>query len=307
MDRFQDLETFIRVVETGGFTNAASELGLSKSVVSRRINDLENRLGARLLNRTTRRLSPTEVGQAFYERCKRILADVEEAEAAVTNLQTAPRGTLRISAPTSLGRIHLAPILGEFMRTYPDISLDVSLNDRFVDLVDEGYDLAIRVGHLRDSSLIAARLASARRIAIASPAYLAARGEPQTLAELSTHECIVYTATDGGDVWRLNGADGPRTIRISGRVHTNDGEVMCRLAMAGHGIAVVPTFVCDELLRTGQLKVILSAVLEDEVGIYAVYPHSRHLSPKVRALVDFLKLSIGPKPAWEKVLDDCPD
>jgi DNA-binding transcriptional LysR family regulator len=307
MDRFQDIETFIKVVETGGFTNAASELGLSKSVVSRRINDLENRLGARLLNRTTRRLSPTEVGQAFYERCKRILADIQEAEAAVTNLQTAPRGTLRVSAPTSLGRIHLAPILGEFMRTYPDISLDVSLNDRFVDLVDEGFDLAIRVGHLRDSSLIATRLASARRIAIASPAYLAEHGEPQTLSDLSAHECMVYTATEGGDLWRLNGTDGPRTIRISGRVHTNDGEVMCRLAMAGHGIAVVPTFVCDELLRSGQLQVILSKVLEDEVGIYAVYPHSRHLSPKVRALVDFLKLSIGPRPAWEKVLDDCPE
>ncbi len=304
MNRFEDIQTFIKVVETEGFTKAAREMGVSKSVVSRRIGDLEDRLGARLLNRTTRKLSPTELGQAFYERCVRIATDMEEAEAAVMNLQTAPRGTLRLTAPSSLGRVYLAQILTRFMGQYPDILVDILLSDRVIDLVEEGLDLAIRVGQLADSSLIARKLGASTLVVVASPDYLHRRGTPTDPGQLSEHDCLVYTGNGIGENWRYHGADGPRTVRVRPRMFSNDGDLLCGAAICGHGLTFLPTFLVADAVRDGKLHIVLRETMRNELGIYAIYPHSRHLTPKVRALVDFLRDSMGACPPWEQILND---
>jgi DNA-binding transcriptional LysR family regulator len=304
MNRFEDIQTFVKVVEAQGFTQAARELGVSKSVVSRRIGDLEDRLGARLLNRTTRRLSPTELGQAFYDRCARIAADVEEAEAAVANLQTAPRGTLRLTAPASLGRGYLAQNLTQFMSLYPDILVDVLLSDRVVDLVEEGLDVAIRVGQLRDSSLVARKLGQTTVVVVGSPAYLDRYGTPTELGHLAEHDCLVYTGTGPSEAWRYAGPDGPRAVRVRARMLSNDGQLLCEAAVCGHGLTFLPSFLVAEAVRDGHLRVVLKDTVQNPLGIYAIYPHSRHLTPKVRALVDFLRQSFGTEPPWERILHD---
>ncbi len=304
MNRFEDIQTFIKVVEAQGFTQAAQELGVSKSVVSRRISELEDRLGARLLNRTTRRLSPTELGQAFYERCTRIATDMEDAEAAVMNLQTAPRGTLRLTAPASLGRGYLAQNLTSFMSEYPDILVDVLLSDRVVDLVEEGLDVAIRVGQLRDSSLVARKLGQSTVVVVASPNYLQRRGTPRDAQDLAEHDCLVYTGNGIGELWRYDGPDGQRGVRVKPRMLSNDGELLCGAAICGHGLTFLPSFLVADAVRAGLLRVVLSDIMRNELGIYAIYPQSRHLTPKVRALVDFLRKSFGSEAPWESILHD---
>ncbi len=302
MDRLDDMTIFTRVVDSRSFTAAAERLGLSKSVVSRRITDLENRLGARLLNRTTRRLSLTEVGQAFYERCVRILAEVDEAERSVADLYAQPRGTLRINAPMSFGMMHIAPAIGEFLGRHPGLEIEMDLNDRFVDLIDEGYDVAVRIGRLRDSSLVARRLAPARRVVVGSPAYFARHGRPRHPDDLTGHNCLIYSNAPLAEQWQFRIDGEVRSIKVSGCLRVNNGEVLREAAIAGQGLAVLPTFIAGEALSRGLLDAVLVDCTVSEVAVHAVYPHNRHLSPKVRAFVDFLAARFGPVPYWDASL-----
>jgi DNA-binding transcriptional LysR family regulator len=302
MDRLDDMIAFIRVVDAKSFTAAAERLGVSKSVVSRRMTGLENRLGVRLLNRTTRRLSVTEIGQAFHQRCVRILADIEEAERAAADLHAEPRGTLRVNAPMSFGMMHIAPAIADFLGRYPGLDIDMDLNDRFVDLVDEGYDVAVRVGRLRDSSLVARRLAPSRRVVVGSPVYFRKHGRPQHPDELAEHNCLIYTNAPLAEQWQFRVDGEARSVRVSGCLRVNNGEVLREAAIAGQGLTVLPTFIVGDALSHGQLDAVLTDCVVSESAVHAVYPHSRHLSPKVRAFVDFLAVRFGPVPYWDASL-----
>ena len=302
MDRLDDMVAFLRVVDAHSFTLAAERLGVSKSAVSRRMTELENRLGARLLNRTTRRLSLTEVGQAFYERCTRIVADVEEAERAVADLHAQPRGTLKINAPMSFGMMHIAPAIADFLGRHPGLEIDMDLNDRYIDLIEEGYDVAVRIGKLRDSSLVARKLAPNRRVVVASSAYLKAHGRPLHPDDLTQHNCLIYTNAPLAGQWqfRIDGED--RAVKVSGCLRVNNGEVLREAAIAGQGITILPTFIIGEQIARGLLEVVLTEFISSDSAVHAVYPHSRHLSPKVRAFVDFLAGRFGPVPYWDASL-----
>jgi DNA-binding transcriptional LysR family regulator len=299
MENLSAMIVFARVVEARSFSTAARQLGLSKSTVSKHVSRLEDRLGARLLNRTTRRLSPTEVGLAFYERCTRIAAEVEEAEAAVTRLHSAPRGTLKVNAPMSFALAHIAPAIGQFLGEHPELTVDISMSDRFVDLIDEGFDLAVRIADLPDSSLIARRIAPNRRVACAAPAYLERHGTPTTLEELADHNCLIYTYPTPHQTWRFVRDGDEHTARVSGSFLANNGDVLLTAALDGLGIAVLPTFIVGDEIKTGRLQAVLTDYQLPETSVYAVYPHNRHLSAKVRAFVDFLSERFGPTPYWE--------
>lgn len=301
MDMVGAMITFARVVETNSFSEAARRLDMSKSAVSKQVARLEDRLGVRLLNRTTRRISATEVGLALYERCARIAQEVEAAELAVTRHQEVPRGQLKINAPVSFGHLQVAPALPEFLDTYPDLSIDLTLNDRFVDLVDEGFDLAIRVARLQDSSLIARRLAPARRATVASPAYLDRHGRPRAPADLGGHRLLAYSYLAGPQEWRFTDSDGAtQSIRLEARLLVNNGDAIRSACLAGGGIAVLPTFLIANDLAEGRLVRILPEHDHEFGGIYAIWPHSRHLSPKVRVFVDFLAKRFGDRPDWDR-------
>ena len=305
MDTLGDMTAFVRVVEARTFTAAAQRLGWSKSVVSRRLAELEERLGARLLNRSTRRLSLTEAGRAYYDRCVRILADIEETEASVASLHAEPRGQLSINAPMSFGMLHLPSAIAEFMASYPEVGVDLVLNDRFVDLIDEGYDLALRIGTLADSALYARKLAACRRVLAASPDYLAHHGEPRHPGDLAHHECLVYSMNSNADIWRLTGPDGQQiNARIAGRLSANNGDVLRDVAVAGGGIVLSPTFLICDQLAVGSLVPVLTSYGPSDIPLHAVYPHNRHLSAKVRAFVDFLAARFAPDPPWEQAIRD---
>jgi len=288
MDKLSELEVFTRVVDVGSFTGAAESLHLSKSAVSKHVTRLEDRLGVRLLNRTTRRLSLTEVGQAFYERCRGILFDLEEAEAAVSHLSEAPRGVLKIACPMTFGIKHVAPFLPLFLEKHPDLKVDLNLNDRVVDIVEEGYDLAVRITRLKDSSLIARKLASARMVVAASPTYWNRKGRPQKPDDLKGHDCLIYSMRHPPNEWEFNMGRETETIRVAGSLTANNGDALIKAAAQGLGVTRAPVFLFDEELEDGQLETVLDDCEGQGVDIYAVYPHARHLSPKVRAFVDFL-------------------
>lgn len=302
MDRLTGMEVFARVVEAQGFSAAAGQLGMSKSAVSKAVAALEDRLGARLLNRTTRRLSLTEVGRAFHEHCVRIIAEAEEAERAVTHLQATPRGTLRVNAPLSFGVLHLSPALPDFVARYLEVMVEIELTDRFVDLIEEGWDLAVRIATLPDSSLIARKLADNEMAVCAAPSYWDRRGRPQTPAELAGHDCITYAYHANPAEWRFADAGGQRFgVRVAGRLHTNNGDLATRMALAGHGVVLAPRFICGPDLAAGRLERVLESWMPPPPGIYAVYPHSRHLSAKVRAFVDFLAARFGAGCDWDRL------
>ena len=304
MDTLNAMLVFARVVEANSFSEAARRMGLSKSAVSKQVSALEDRLGARLLNRTTRRISPTEVGAALYERCARIASEVEEAELIVTRLHAAPRGRLRVNAPMSFGHLHLAPAMPEFLDRYPELTVDLALNDRFVDVVEEGYDMAIRITRLKDSSLIARKLAPARRIVCASPRYLAQHGRPQTVADLAQHQCLIYTYAERSDMWSLADRSGQRHhVQVKGTFSVNSGDALKAAAVEGLGIALLPTFLVGREVADRRLDNVFPDVIDDFGGIYAIYPHNRHLTPKVRALVDFLAACFGSTPEWDRAVD----
>ena len=300
MDRLAAVEAFVRVAEAQSFSGAAARIGSSKSAVSRLVSALEADLGVRLFHRTTRSLSLTEAGRGYFERTSRILADLQEADLAVSQLQAAPRGLLRVSAPMSFGFLHLAPALPEFFREHPEVSADVTMSDRFVDLIDEGFDIAVRIGVLEDSALIARRLAPIRLAICASPAYLAAHGTPLVPDDLKSHECLTNSNMASSREWRLRSPDGhPLTIEVSGRLSCNNGDALRVSAVEGMGVIIMPTFIIGADVKAGRLVRVLQDFVPADIALYAVYPPTRHLSPKVRAFVDFLAARFGPKPYWD--------
>ncbi|MGF1611677.1 MAG: LysR family transcriptional regulator [Kiloniellales bacterium] len=303
MQDLSSLAVFARVVEAGGFSAAAGTLGLSKSAVSKQVSRLEARLGIRLLNRTTRRLSLTEAGALFYEGCQRMVAEAEAAEAAVTHLAAAPRGTLRVNAPVSFAMLHLVPILPELMEGCPELSIDLTLNDRRVDLVEEGYDVAVRIGRLTDSSLIARRLAPSRSLLCAAPAYLERHGTPQRPEDLARHNCLIYTYQAEGALWRFQGPEGAASVRVTGRLQVNNGDALCAALLAGAGIGRLPTFIAGDALRAGRLlRLLPDWPLGEEAAVHAVYPAGRAPSPKIRVFIDFLAERFGEAPYWDRDL-----
>ncbi len=294
------LPVFAQVVESGGFTAASAVLGLTPSAVSRQVSHLEDRLGARLLNRTTRRISLTEIGAAYYERARVALDALAEAEQAVVNLSAAPSGTLRISIPSIFGTIHIAPILPAFAERYPEIALDVSINDRFVDLVQEGLDVAIRVAELRDSSLVARRIAPFHRLVCASPDYVALHGRPESPDDLDAHECLILTTYQPRNHWQFGAGRTLRSVRVSGRIKSNSADVLREAARAGIGLVQLPSYVLSKDIKSGTLVPLLTGHEADNRDVYAVYPASRHLSPKVRVFVDYLVATLGRPSYWER-------
>jgi DNA-binding transcriptional LysR family regulator len=298
-DNLSGMAIFAKVVEAKSFTAAANELGMSKSAVSKHISRLEDRLGARLLNRTTRRLGLTETGAAFYDRCARVVTEAEEAALAVTELQSEPRGTLRVNAPMSFGILHIAPAIPDFLARYPDLHIDVAMNDRFVDLIDEGFDVAIRIARLMDSSLIARRLAPDRRAIVGSPAYFEKRGTPRTPDDLVHHNCINYAYMSAHDQWQFVDADGARSVEVEGNLRANNGDAIRVAVLAGLGVAHLPTFIVGRDIQDGRLVQVLADFMPSRSSVYAVYPHNRHLSVKVRVFVDFLANRFGANPYWD--------
>ena len=291
-----EMAVFVRAVETGSFSAAARTLNLTPSAVSKQIGRLEDRLGARLLNRTTRRLSLTEAGDDYFQRATRILADIADAERAVALSHEAPRGVLRVSASIAFGQTQLVPLVSEFLALYQEIQVELNLSDHVIDLVDAGVDVAIRVAALPDSSHIARRIASERRIVCAAPSYLARHGTPQSPEDLAGHNCLIYSTIATED-WRFRGPDGPRSVKVTSNFIANGGEAVRDLAIAGLGLARLATFLVGPAVRDGRLVPVLTDFEErQETAIHAVYPHRRHLSPKVGAFVDFLADKMSPPP-----------
>ncbi|WP_029133866.1 LysR family transcriptional regulator [Sedimenticola selenatireducens] len=288
MDRFQEMQTFCAVVDAGSFVKAAEVLHMSKPAVSRHVAELEARLGVRLLHRTTRRLSLTEEGAVFNTRCRELLSGLEEAESEVSSRSSAARGLLRVNVPVSFGVQTLAPLWDAFHELHPQVRLDVELSDRVVDVVEEGYDLAIRIATLPDSSLISKRLASTRIVLCATPQYLEKHGQPSDPGALGAHKVIGYSYWLGGDTWELEGPEGPVSVKIHPWMTTNNGDTCRAVALAHQGIILQPTFLVGDDLAAGRLVEILPEYRSIELGIYAVYPTRKHVAPKVLALVNFL-------------------
>jgi DNA-binding transcriptional LysR family regulator len=306
MRKFEELAAFVAVVETESFTAAADRLGTAKSVVSRRVSALEERLGVQLLRRTTRRLSLTDTGQSFYEHSARILADLDEAESAVLQEHGELRGTLRIALPLSFGVRHMCRPVAEFGRKHPRVHFDLDLNDRRVDLVEEGADLAVRIGRLTDSSLIARRLFEARTVVCASPAYLEENGMPRRPEELREHRCLVYANLAEPTKWVCDDADGNRIrVDVTATMSASSGDFLCAAAAQGLGIAMQPTFIAGESIRRGELVPILTDCLWPVTPAYAVYPPTRHLSYRVREFIDHLAEYFSGTPAWDKDCEAC--
>jgi len=297
VDKTQEMASFVAVVEAGSFVGAADALGLSKAAVSRQVGDLEKRLGARLLHRTTRRLSLTDDGQRFYTRSKELLAAIDEAESEIASHSGEPAGLLRINAPLTFGVKHLAPLWGRFIERYPKVSLDIDLADRVVDLVEEGYDLAVRITNLPNSQLVSRRLASSRMVLCASPDYLARHGAPAHPRELSAHRVISYSYWSTRDEWSFSGPEGEVRVRTHPRLHANNGDT-CRAAALDHqGIILQPDFLVGDDLRRGGLVELLPGYASLTVGIHAVYPTRKFLPIKTRRMVDFLADAFA-EPTW---------
>lgn len=299
MNSLTEISIFVKVVELSSFTAAAEALEMSQPVVSKAVTRLEEKLGVRLLNRTTRRLSLTEAGAELYRRSVRALAEIEDAELEIARFQTEPRGTLRVSAPMSFSILHLGSLLPSFIERYPGVSVELHLDDRQVDLVEEGYDVAIRVGRLQDSNLVARRLTPCRQVLCASPSYLAKHGTPERPEDLLAHNCIVYSLLSTPREWRFTDVAGEtHVVPINGALQSNNGLVNRAAAVAGAGIVLLPAFYIGEELRSGQLKAVLSDFKPIDLAIYALYPERRNLTPKVRAFVDFLATKFGEQIPW---------
>jgi DNA-binding transcriptional LysR family regulator len=303
IDRIKDISAFVHVAEAKSFTTAAEQIGLSRSAVGKSVSRLEDRLGVRLLQRTTRSVSLTDEGAAFHERCVRILADLDEAEMAMLSHAQAPRGRLRLELPVSFGRLHVLPILSRFMNKWPELSVNVSFNDRFVDLIDEGVDLAIRLGGSDDSRLMTRLLAPHRLVTCASPSYLENRGVPQSVDALADHSCLAFVHGGRPVEWRFNIDGQVRSVTINGRFSTTNAEGLRDATLAGYGIARLATFLISDDLRAGRLLPVLDCLSTDGPSVRAVYPSSRHLSPKVRSFIDELLTAWRPVPPWDREHD----
>lgn len=299
MDRFRAVQAFAKVVEFGGFARAAERLGVSTSAVSRLVAELEAHLDARLINRTTRRLSLTEAGQSFYERSVQLLADLDEAEGSVRAGALLPKGTLRLTCGVSFGERFLAPAISAFAALHPQLVFDLDLSDRPADLVKEGFDLAVRIGSIVHQGLVARRIGWTQPVCCASPAYLAKRGTPRTPAELAAHECLSYTLVPVPNVWRFESTRGERhELRVTARHRANSGRMLAALADGGLGIVIEPDFIIAPYVRAGTLVRVLPDYTLPRSPIAAVYPSRRHLSAKVRAFVDFLAARYASEQPW---------
>jgi DNA-binding transcriptional LysR family regulator len=297
----EDLRSFVEVIESGGLNRAAARLGVSKSIISRRITRLEADLGARLLSRSTRGIIPTEAGIEFKARCDRILADLEEARDAVARQGRSVRGRLRLSAPLAFGVRHLAPVLAELARRHPALELDVSYTDRVVDLIGERYDAAVRIGSLRDSSLVVRRIAPAHAVLVASPEYLSRHGRPRTPQDLPAHEGLIYTGSLVPE-WQFQSGKRRIAIRPEGRLRSDSGEAILQWAVAGLGIADAPSFLVADAIESGALVPLLLDYPRPEFGIHIVRPPGGHVPGKVRVLVDTLVERFGGTPDWDRCL-----
>uniref|UniRef100_A0A7C3KFU9 LysR family transcriptional regulator n=1 Tax=Oscillatoriales cyanobacterium SpSt-418 TaxID=2282169 RepID=A0A7C3KFU9_9CYAN len=290
MDKFESLRAFTQVVTAGGFAAAAREMGLSRSAVNKLVIGLENELGVQLLHRSTRVVTPTETGRAFYERCVDILASLEEAERAIAHLNEAPKGTLRVNAPMSFGTLHLAPALADFLVLYPELRVQLTLSDRFIDPIEEGFDITVRIATPQTSaSLIVHPLAPAQRVLCAAPSYIATHGAPTHPNELRHHSCLHYGQLAVEDHWTLIGPDGEYTVAVQGALCSNNGEALRDAAVRGLGITLLPRFIIEPELQQKKLLIVLPDYPPTELQISIIYPVNRHLSTKIRLLVEFLQ------------------
>ncbi len=296
MDRIDCDRMFVTVLDTGSFAGAAHRLGTSSGQASKLVSKLEQDLGVQLLKRTTRSLSPTEIGQAYYERMKALLEEFDALDASVRNASGAPAGRLRITAPVSFGTAVLVPVLLDFARAFPEIELDIAFSDRVVNLVDEGFDAAIRIGKPDDSSLMVRKLCDARIVLVAAPAYLDRRGVPAQPEELATHDCIIDANFRDPFAWRFAGA---RVVAVSGRLRFSNGTACLAAAEAGLGIARVPSFIAGPRIREGHVRALLQDIEDAPRAVHALYPPARHLALKVRALVDFCANCFRGQPEWD--------
>lgn len=302
MDRLKSMRAFTKVVDEQGFAAAARKMGLSRSVVNKAVIALEESLGTQLLTRSTRHVAPTETGLAFYDRAIDILASVDEAIVAVTELQERPAGNLRINAPMSLGTMHLAPVVAEFMREHPGVHVELVLNDRRTDPIEEGFDLTVRVSEpLAVTSLVTRTIAPIRRVVCAAPNYVQAHGEPSSALELRNHRCLHYGYSSSGSRWRLVGPDGDRAYAINCVMFSNNGEALRDAAIAGQGLTLLPTFIVGPALQSGELRTVLPEYSPSGLVLSVLYPRHRHLSAKVRLFVELLAQRLGDRPYWDLV------
>ena len=294
------MEVFARVVEAKSFSQAAQRLGISKSVVSKQVTLLEKSLGVRLLNRTTRRLSLTEVGAAFYERCAHILSEAEEAELLATRLHSEPRGRLKVSVPVAFGVLHVAPALADFLAPYPELRIDMTFNDRSVDLAEEGYDAAVYIVAEPDPKLAGKPLAPIRRKVCGTPEYFRRHGVPQTPDALREHNCLAYSYSQPQSEWSFRGPDGDVKVAIAGSLRANNENALRHAALGGLGLALLPTFIVGEDVQRGALQIALPEYSAAEACLFVAYLPNRHLSTKVRAFVDFLAARFERAPYWDR-------
>ncbi len=304
MSTLEGMSFLVETIDHGSFSAAGRALGIAPSSVARGIAALEDDLGARLLHRTTRRLSLTEAGRLYLERARNILGEVEEARLSVTQLEAEPRGTLKLNIPTAFGRAHIVPMLREFLITYPDLAIDLDMTDAFVDLVEEGIDLAIRIGELEDSSLVARKLAPNIRVVCASPDYFDRYGRPSAPEELTNHNCLIYKRQMNRIAWHFRDSNSSiYDVAVSGDFLTNNTEALLSVTRDGQGIAVLPTWLVGDDVRHGRLEIVFSEYTVSptslDTNIYAIFPYNRHLSPKVRAFIDALLKRFSPIPPWD--------
>jgi DNA-binding transcriptional LysR family regulator len=304
MQDLNDMVTFARVVDAKSFSEAARRMGASKSRVSKAIAKLERSLGARLLNRSTRGLSMTELGAAFYEHCSRIIDEADQARQLVNQLHTEPRGVLKVTTSVAFGTLHVAPALPDFLALYPDVSVDMTITDRIVDVVEEGYDVAIRIVREPGLNFVARELAPMRRVVCATPEYFKRHGVPTTPQDLRQHNCLHYTHFSAQGEWRFSGPDGDIAVPVSGTLRINDDEALSQAVLGGLGIALLPTFIIGGDVQAGRLQAVLSDYVPLERRIYAVFLQSIHLPAKVRAFIDFLRARFGPEPYWDRPAQD---
>jgi DNA-binding transcriptional LysR family regulator len=297
MDKFQEMQTFAAVIDAGSFVGGANALEMSKAAVSRYVGDLENRLGVRLIHRTTRKLSLTAEGEVFYARCKELLSHLVDAEAEVASSIDEAVGLVRINAPVTFGILHLAELWGEFTSNNPRVSLDITLSDRVVDIIEDGFDLAVRIAQLPNSSLISRRLASTRIVLCATPTYLKRAGKPKHPSELRSHSLLAYSYMAMKDSWDFDGPDGVVSVKTNPRIRANNGDTCLAGALKHQGIIFQPTFLIGPHLKSGALVELMPEFRGPELGIYAIYPTRKLVSPKVRMLIDFLAQSFK-KTRW---------
>lgn len=302
MDKFESIRAFTKVVEANGFAAAAREMGLSRSVVNRSVIKLENELGTQLLHRSTRRVTPTETGIAFYRRGLEILSELDEAISAVTELQGKPTGHLRVNAPMSFGTLHLSDVVADYMLAYPDVHVELMLTDRFVNPLEEGFDVSVRVGEPHSSNgLITKEITNAKRVLCASPNYIRINGEPVNPAELRSHRCLHYGYRESESHWQLYGPDGEQSVSINYAMLSNNGEVLRDAAAKDQGIALLPTFIVGNALQQGRLITVLDEYKPTPITLSVLYPSHRHLSTKVRFFVEFVTKRFGDYPYWDLI------